>query len=142
VIPATATAKVSFRLVPKQDPNQVISCFRKFVEANLPEGIRMEVRVLSASPAVLVDPEHPAIRLAARAFSEVFGRPTVFIRDGASVPIVGDFARHLGIPSVMMGLGLPDDGLHAPNEKFRLENYYRGIVTVARFLEQYGQQQS
>lgn len=142
VIPATATAKVSFRLVPKQDPDQVITCFRKFVEANVPEGIRMEVRVLSASPAVLIDPEHPAIRVAARAFSEVFGRPTVFIRDGASVPIVGDFAQHLGIPSVMMGLGLPDDGLHAPNEKFRLENYYQGIVTVARFLEHYGQQRS
>jgi acetylornithine deacetylase/succinyl-diaminopimelate desuccinylase-like protein len=140
VIPATATAKVSFRLVPKQDPGKVIACFRKFVAENTPEGLRIEVRVLSASPGVLVDPEHPAIRVAARVFGEVFGRPTVFIRDGASVPIVGDFAMHLGIPSVMMGFGLPDDGLHAPNEKYRLENYYRGIVTVARFLEQYGQQ--
>ncbi|MGC9971685.1 MAG: dipeptidase [Bryobacteraceae bacterium] len=139
VIPATATAKVSFRLVPKQDPDQVIACFRKFVAENTPEGIRAEVRVLSAAPGVLVDPEHPAIRVAARVFGEVFGRPTVFIRDGASVPIVGDFAMHLGIPSVMMGFGLPDDGLHAPNEKYRLENYYRGIVTIARFLEQYGQ---
>lgn len=140
VIPATAIAKVSFRLVPKQDPDKVIACFRKFVAENTPEGIRVEVRVLSASPGVLVDPEHPAIRVAARVFGEVFGRPTVFIRDGASVPIVGDFAMHLGIPSVMMGFGLPDDGLHAPNEKYRLENYYRGIVTIARFLEQYGQQ--
>jgi acetylornithine deacetylase/succinyl-diaminopimelate desuccinylase-like protein len=140
VIPATATAKVSFRLVPKQDPEKVIACFRKFVAENTPEGIRVEVRVLSAAPGVLVDPEHPAIRVAARVFGEVFGRPTVFIRDGASVPIVGDFAMHLGIPSVMMGFGLPDDGLHAPNEKYRLENYYRGIVTIARFLEQYGQQ--
>jgi acetylornithine deacetylase/succinyl-diaminopimelate desuccinylase-like protein len=140
VIPATATAKVSFRLVPKQDPEKVIACFRKFVAENTPEGIRVEVRELSAAPGVLVDPEHPAIRVAARVFGEVFGRPTVFIRDGASVPIVGDFAMHLGIPSVMMGFGLPDDGLHAPNEKYRLENYYRGIVTIARFLEQYGQQ--
>jgi len=140
VIPASATAKVSFRLVPKQDPGKVIACFREFVAENTPDGIRTEVRVLSASPAVLVDPEHPAIRVAARVFGEVFGRPTVFIRDGASVPIVGDFAAHLGIPSVMMGFGLPDDGLHAPNEKYRLENYYQGIVTIARFLEQYGQQ--
>lgn len=140
VIPATATAKVSFRLVPKQDPDKVIACFRKFVAENTPEGIRLEVRVLSAAPGVLVDPEHPAIRVAARVFGEVFGRPTVFIRDGASVPIVGDFAMHLGVPSVMMGFGLPDDGLHAPNEKYRLENYYQGIVTIARFLEQYGLQ--
>jgi len=139
VIPAAATAKVSFRLVPKQDPAKVIAAFRKFVEDNTPEGLSIEVRTLSASPAILIDTNHAAIRIAARVFSEVFGRPTVFIRDGASVPIVGDFAAHLGVPSVMMGFGLPDDGLHAPNEKFRLENYYHGIVTVACFLEQYGQ---
>lgn len=139
VIPAAATAKVSFRLVPKQDPAKVVASFRRFVADHTPEGIRMRVRELSASPAVLVDPDHPAIRLAAAAFAGVFGRPTVFIRDGASVPIVGDFAAHLGIPSVMMGFGLPDDGLHSPNEKFRLENYYLGIATVARFLERYGQ---
>jgi acetylornithine deacetylase/succinyl-diaminopimelate desuccinylase-like protein len=94
--------------------------------------------VLSAGPAVVVNPDHPAIRTAARAFSEVFGKPTVFIRSGGSVPIVGDFAQHLGIPTVMMGLGLPDDALHSPNEKFNLENYYTGIKTVAHFLEQYG----
>ncbi len=140
VIPASATAKVSFRLVPNQDPEKVIARFREFVAANAPEGIRVEVRVLSASPAVLVDPDHPAIRVAAGAFARVFGRPTVFIRDGASVPIVGDFAKHLGIPSVMMGFGLPDDGLHSPNEKFRLENFYQGILTVAHFLEEYGNQ--
>jgi acetylornithine deacetylase/succinyl-diaminopimelate desuccinylase-like protein len=139
VIPASATAKVSFRLVPKQDPARVVASFRQFVADHTPDGIQMRVRELSASPAVLVDPDHAAIRLAASAFAEVFGRPTVFIRDGASVPIVGDFAAHLGISSVMMGFGLPDDGLHSPNEKFRLENYYLGIATVARFLERYGQ---
>jgi acetylornithine deacetylase/succinyl-diaminopimelate desuccinylase-like protein len=137
VIPARATAKVSFRLVPKQDPDQIINAFRKFVEENTPEGIRTAVRVLAASPAVMVDPGHPAIRTAARAFSEVFGRPTVFIRSGGSIPIVGDFARHLKIPTVLMGFGLPDDGLHSPNEKYRVENYYKGIMTVAHFLEQY-----
>jgi acetylornithine deacetylase/succinyl-diaminopimelate desuccinylase-like protein len=139
VIPAVATAKVSFRLVPKQDPAKVVASFRQFVADHTPDGIQMHVRELSGSPAVLVDTDHPSIRLAASAFAEVFGRPTVFIRDGASVPIVGDFAAHLGIPSVMMGFGLPDDGLHSPNEKFRLENYYLGIATVARFLERYGQ---
>jgi acetylornithine deacetylase/succinyl-diaminopimelate desuccinylase-like protein len=63
----------------------------------------------------------------------------VFIRSGGSIPIVGEFAKHLGIPTVLMGFGLPDDGLHGPNEKFRLENFYKGILTVARFFEQYGQ---
>jgi acetylornithine deacetylase/succinyl-diaminopimelate desuccinylase-like protein len=139
VIPARATAKVSFRLVPNMDPDKVIAAFREFVAANKPEGIRTEVRVLSASPAVRVNPDHPAIRAGARVFGEVFRRDTVFIRDGASVPIVGDFSKFLGVPSVMMGFGLPDDGLHSPNEKFCIDNYYLGIVTIAKFLEQYGQ---
>jgi acetylornithine deacetylase/succinyl-diaminopimelate desuccinylase-like protein len=84
-----------------------------------------------------VDPSHPAIQTAARVFSEALGRPAVFIRSGGSIPIVGDFAKHLGIPTVLMGFGLPDDGLHSPNEKFKVDNYYTGIRTIARFLEQY-----
>ena len=139
VIPATATAKVSIRLVPRQDPDKVVAAFRDFVAKNTPRGIQTEVRVLSASPAVMVNPDHPAIRVAAQAFGQVFGRETVFIRSGGSIPIVGDFSRHLGIPTVLMGFGLPDDGLHSPNEKYKIENYYLGIMTVARFLEQYGQ---
>jgi len=139
VIPARATAKVSLRLVARQQPEKVIAAVESFVAAHAPRGVRLRVRVLSASPAVLVNPDHPAIRLAAEAFSETFGRPTVFIRSGGSIPIVGEFARHLGIPTVLMGFGLPDDGLHSPNEKFRLENFYLGIRTVARFLERYGQ---
>ena len=65
-------------------------------------------------------------------------RPTVFTRSGGSIPIVGDFARHLGIPTILMGFGLPDDGLHSPNEKYKISNYYTGIMTVAHFLELYG----
>ncbi len=139
VIPATATAKVSFRLVPNQKTETVVESFKKWVAENTPKGIRAEVKVLSQAPAVVVDPGHPAIALAAEAFSELLSRPTVYIRSGGSVPVVGDFAVHLGIPTVMMGLGLPDDGLHSPNEKFKLENYYIGIRTVASFLEKYGQ---
>jgi acetylornithine deacetylase/succinyl-diaminopimelate desuccinylase-like protein len=135
VIPATATAKVSVRLVPDQDPDRVLGQIREFVRASAPAGIQVEVRVLSAAPATLVNPEHPSIRVAAEAFGEVFGRQTVFIRSGGSVPIVGDFAHHLGIPTVMMGFGLPDDGLHSPNEKFCLDNYYKGILAVVHFLE-------
>ncbi|MFN7993535.1 MAG: dipeptidase [Bryobacteraceae bacterium] len=138
VIPSKATAKVSFRLVPNQDPDKVLTSFREFVEKNTPKGIRTEVRVLSASPGLVVNPDHPAIKVAAKAFSDVLGKPTVFIRSGGSIPIVGDFATHLGIPTVLMGFGLPDDGLHSPNEKYKLDNYYKGIMTVAHFFEQYG----
>jgi acetylornithine deacetylase/succinyl-diaminopimelate desuccinylase-like protein len=138
VIPAKATAKVSIRLVPKQDPAKIIAAFRKFVEKNTPKGIRTEVRVLGASPAVMVNPDHPAIQVAAKAFAEILEKPTVFIRSGGSIPIVGDFATHLKIPTILMGFGLPDDGLHSPNEKYKLDNYYKGIMTIAHFMDEYG----
>ena len=138
VIPSKATAKVSFRLVPRQDPEKIIAAFRQFVKKNAPRGIQLEVRVLSASPGLVVNLDHPAIRVAAQAFSDIFQKPTVFIRDGGSIPIVGDFATHLGIPTILMGFGLPDDGLHSPNEKYSLENYYKGIMTIAHFFEEYG----
>jgi acetylornithine deacetylase/succinyl-diaminopimelate desuccinylase-like protein len=138
VIPAKATAKVSIRLVPKQDPQKVIAAYKAFVRQSTPAGIQTEVRVLSSGPAISVNPDHPAIAIAAKAFAEVLGRETVFIRSGGSIPIVGDFATHLGIPTILMGFGLPDDGLHSPNEKYKLANYYAGIMTIAHFFEQYG----
>jgi acetylornithine deacetylase/succinyl-diaminopimelate desuccinylase-like protein len=138
VIPAKATAKVSIRLVPRQDPEKVVAAFKAWVAANTPKGIRTEIRVLSEGPGLVVNPDHPAIAVAARAFGAVFGKDTVFIRSGGSIPIVGDFATHLGIPTILMGFGLPDDGLHSPNEKYKIENFYLGIRTVADFLEQYG----
>jgi acetylornithine deacetylase/succinyl-diaminopimelate desuccinylase-like protein len=138
VIPAKATAKVSIRLVPKQDPEKIMAAFKDFVKKKTPKGIQTEVRVLSASPGLVVNPDHPAIRVASEALSEIFGRPTVYMREGGSIPIVGDFANHLGIPTVLMGFGLPDDGLHSPNEKYNLGNYYKGIMTIAHFFEKYG----
>src|SRR5579864_4799311 len=138
VIPSKATAKVSFRLVPKQNPDKILASFREFLQRNAPAGVRIELRVLSASPALMVDPSHPAIQAAARAFSDMLGRPTVFTRSGGSIPVVGDFANHLHIPSILMGFGLPDDGLHSPNEKYRVANYYKGIMTIAHFFEEFG----
>jgi acetylornithine deacetylase/succinyl-diaminopimelate desuccinylase-like protein len=138
VIPSKATAKVSFRLVPNQNPDKILASFREFLQKNAPAGVRIELRVLSASPAVMVDPNHPAIQTAAKAFADMLGRPTVFTRSGGSIPVVGDFANHLHIPSILMGFGLPDDGLHSPNEKYRLENYYKGIMTIAHFFEEFG----
>ncbi len=138
VIPAKATAKVSMRLVPNQDPDKIIAAYKEFVKENTPAGIETEVRVLSAGPAISVNPDHPAIAVASRAFRDILGRDTVFIRSGGSIPIVGDFAKHLKIPTILMGFGLPDDGLHSPNEKYKLSNYYSGIMTIAHFFEQYG----
>ncbi len=137
VIPATAVAKVSFRLVPEQKYEKVLQKFREWVSAHTPKGIQIEVRVLSAGPPILVNPHHPAIQVAAKAFSDKLQKPTVFTRSGGSIPIVGDFARELGIPTVLMGFGLPDDGLHSPNEKYRVSNYYCGMKTIAYFLDEY-----
>ena len=98
----------------------------------------MHIKAIEALRAVNGSlPAHPAIEVAARAFGDVFGKQTVFIRSGGSIPIVGDFATHLGIPTILMGFGLPDDGLHSPNEKYKVENYYLGIMTIAHVREQY-----
>jgi acetylornithine deacetylase/succinyl-diaminopimelate desuccinylase-like protein len=138
VIPAKATAKVSLRLVPDMTVARVVDLVKAWAKASAPAGIQCEVRLLSGAPATVVKPDHPAIHVAAEVFSEVLGKETVYIRSGGSIPIVGEFARELGIPTVLMGIGLPDDDIHSPNEKFKLENYYLGIQTVARFLERYG----
>src|ERR1700689_2556656 len=138
VIPAKAVAKVSVRLVPRMDPDKIIRPVEQFVKENSPRGIQCEIRVLSAGPGLMVNTDHHAIRVAAKAFSDIFGKPTVFTRSGGSIPIVGDFATHLGIPTILMGFGLPDDGLHSPNEKYTIRNYYDGIRTLAHFFEEYG----
>jgi len=139
VIPAKATAKVSIRLVPQQQPDKIVEAYKKFVAECTPAGIETSVRVLSASPAISVNPDHPAIAIAAQAFADILGRETVFTRGGGSIPIVGDFKTHLGIPTILMGFSNPDDGLHSPNEKYPIANYYAGIMTIAHFFEKYGQ---
>ena len=100
-----------------------------------PKGVTAELKLLSAGAPSLTDPDNPYIHAAAEAMKQIWGKETVYIRSGGSIPIVGVFDKYLGVPSVMMGFGLPDDNLHAPNEKFHLPNFYRGIETVARFLE-------
>ena len=89
---------------------------------------------------MVVSTDNDFIRAATQALREVFGKETVFIRSGGSVPIVGQFQRDLGIPTVMMGLGLPDDNIHAPNERFHIPNFYRGIESLVRFLSILGGQ--
>ena len=87
----------------------------------------------------MIDTDHPIIRMASKALREVWGRETVFVRSGGSIPVVSDFQEHLGIPTVLMGYGLPDDALHAPNEKFSLRNFRMGIISTARFLQMLGE---
>ena len=138
VIPAAASAKVSARLVPRQDPASILQLMKDFAAKHSPQGIEIDVRLIHTAPATMVPTDHPAIRTASRALEEVWDRKTVFIRSGGSIPVVGDFQEHLGIPTVLMGYGLPDDALHAPNEKFSLRNFHMGIASTARFLELLG----
>ena len=139
VIPARATAKISMRLVADMDPGAVFAKFRQHVENLTPAGTRVSVRQLSSAPAALVDPDNRFVQTAARALTEVFGTEAVYIRSGGSIPVVGLLQEQAGIPSVLMGFGLPDDNIHAPNEKFHLPNFYRGISAVSRFLEMLGE---
>jgi acetylornithine deacetylase/succinyl-diaminopimelate desuccinylase-like protein len=134
VIPAKASAKVSMRLVPDQEPDDVLQKFSAYVMSLAPRGIQLHIKVHSKGKAVVVSTDNDYIRAADRALREVFGKETVYIRSGGSVPIVGQFQDDLGIPTVMMGFGLPDDNIHAPNEKFHIPNFYRGIESVVRWL--------
>lgn len=135
VIPARAVAKISMRLVADQRADEALEQFTQAVRKSCPRGVTAEVRSIHGAAPSLVNTENKFIRTAAAALKQVFGKDTVYIRSGGSIPIVGLFDQHLGIPSVLMGFGLPDDNLHAPNEKFHLPNFYRGIEAVARYLE-------
>lgn len=136
VIPAKALAKVSMRLVPGMTPAKSFTLYKSFVEKIAPAGVDVDVRMVHSGDACLVRVDNPYIQAATRALHEVWGKDTVFIRSGGSIPIVGDFDRHLGVPSVMMGFGLPDDNIHAPNEKFHLKNFALGIDSIVRFMEE------
>jgi acetylornithine deacetylase/succinyl-diaminopimelate desuccinylase-like protein len=138
VIPAKAIAKVSMRLVPGMTPAKTFALYKDYVEKIAPAGVDIEVRLIHSGDPCLVRVDNPYIQAATTALREVWGQETVFIRSGGSIPIVGDFDRNLGIPSVMMGFGLPDDNIHAPNEKFCLKNFELGIESVVRFLEEAG----
>lgn len=138
VIPARAVAKISMRLVPNQKPQQAFEQYKAAVEKACPKGVKVDVKMIHGAEASLTDPDNPFVKAGAEALQKFFGKPTVYIRSGGSVPIVGAFERNLGIQSVLMGFGLPDDNLHAPNEKFHLPNFYRGIQAVAAYLEALG----
>jgi len=135
VIPAKAVAKVSMRLVPDQAPAEIFAQYKDYVESIAPRGVEVTVRPIHSADPIIVSIDNPYVRAATAAMHEVFGTETVFVRSGASIPVVGDFVRELKLPVLLMGFGLPDDNLHAPNEKFHLANFHRGIESIVRFLD-------
>jgi acetylornithine deacetylase/succinyl-diaminopimelate desuccinylase-like protein len=138
VIPAKAVAKVSLRLVPDMTPADSFAQLQAYVASICPKGIELEVRLIHSGDPIVVSTDNLYIRAAVDAMHEVFGKETVFVRGGGSIPVVGDFVRLLKVPAVLMGFGLPDDNLHAPNEKFHLANFHRGIESIVRFLGRVG----
>jgi acetylornithine deacetylase/succinyl-diaminopimelate desuccinylase-like protein len=139
VIPARGSAKLSFRLVPDQDPAEVEGLVRDHLARIAPPTVGLCARTqMRARPAV-VDRTHPAMRAAARAYRRGFGAAPVFLRSGGTIPIVNTLQELLGVPVVLMGFALPDDALHAPNEKLHLPTFYRAIETCAWFYAELGE---
>ncbi len=138
VIPSQAHAKISCRLVPDQDPTEIAQLVEAHLQRLAPPTIKVAVRGRSGSPAYVAPIDSREIQLAAAAYAQVFGVDPVYKREGGGIPIVTKFQAALNLPVVLMGFGLPDDNLHAPNEKFHLPNFYRGIQTSIAFLQGLG----
>jgi acetylornithine deacetylase/succinyl-diaminopimelate desuccinylase-like protein len=134
VIPAWAMAKLSTRLVPDQDPNEVHQQFLQYLEEHAPKDIRWEVKSLAGNPASISNRNNLGVQAMAKALEMVWGTRPYFKREGGSIPVVGDMQRLLGIESVICGFGLPDDNVHAPNEKQNLPTWYRGIEAYIHFF--------
>ncbi len=136
VLPAKASAKLSFRLVPNQDPHKIAKSLRKFLEERLPPGIQMELIDHHGAPGVVVPLDSPYVRAASAAIEKGFGREPVYIREGGSIPIVNTFTRELGADALLLGWGQNDDNTHSPNEKFSLDDYHRGTLASAHLWQE------
>ena len=136
VLPSHAHAKVSMRLVEGQDPKRIAKAFEGYLKQNALPGTTVKVAQLSAGMGAKVPPEHPAMLAATRALRSTFGKAPHFLAEGGSIPVVATFQRVLGVNTVLMGFGLHDENLHAPNEHFRIENYHKGIQATARFFSE------
>ncbi len=135
VLPAKAMAKISTRLVPHQDDRDVEKQLRAYLKKRAPKTVRWELKNLAGGGAVLIDQNSKPSRAAQRALEQTFGKKPVAVYSGGSVPVVSMIDAKMKIPTVLLGFGLPDDNLHAPNEKQHLPNYYRGIDAYIRFFE-------
>ena len=136
IVPASALAKIDIRLVPDQDPAEIEQLFRAHVCELTPPTVRSEIRTFFRTKPAVVDRNHPAMRAAVAAYRKGFGVSPVFVRSGGSIPVVNEFQELLGAPTVLMGFALPDDRIHAANEKFHLPNFFKGIATCIAFLRE------
>ena len=133
VLPAKSMAKLSMRLVPDQRPEEVQAALIAYLEANAPPTVTWELEDISSCLPAIIERDSEAVRAASRALQSVWGKTPVFVRTGGSIPVVGLIKDLLGLDTLMLGFGLPDDNLHAPNEKQHLPNFYRGIETFIHF---------
>ncbi|MFO7846997.1 MAG: dipeptidase [Balneolaceae bacterium] len=135
VLPSSAGAKISMRLVPNQDPNKIAKLFEEYVISIAPDSVTVKVKEHHGGHPVVIDLDFYGLQAAAQAFEDIYQKEALFAREGGSIPIVADFKKVLGVPSILMGFGLTKDALHSPNESFSLKDFHRGIKTSARFLE-------
>jgi acetylornithine deacetylase/succinyl-diaminopimelate desuccinylase-like protein len=131
VIPAVAMAKVSMRLVPDQDPDKIAQLFEEYVKKVAPKSVELKVTRMHGGKPWMTDFDNPYVQAAGRAIKTGFGQEPLFIREGGSIPVVATFQEILGLPSVLFGIGLPDENAHAPNEHLDLSNFYNGVLASA-----------
>lgn len=136
VLPSKAMAKVSMRLVADQDPGEVMDAVEAHLRAVKPDGVRLQVTRMQSGTPWMTPRDHPVMQAAGRAMERGFGAEPVFIREGGSIPLVGLLEELFGVPAVLMGIGLPDENAHAPNENLDISNFYAGIASAAFFLEE------
>jgi acetylornithine deacetylase/succinyl-diaminopimelate desuccinylase-like protein len=131
VLPAVAMAKVSMRLVPNQSPDKIAELFEAHVKDIAPGTVELKITRMHGGKPWMTSYDNPYVQAAGRAIEKGFGRKPVFTREGGSIPVVSTFQEELGLPSVLFGVGLPDENAHAPNEKLDLENFQGGIIASA-----------
>jgi acetylornithine deacetylase/succinyl-diaminopimelate desuccinylase-like protein len=137
VLPAKAATKISMRLVPNQDHDTIAAQFTQYIKKLAPKTVKVSVRNLHGSQPCLTQLNDSAIIAASKAMEKAFGKKTIYIRDGGSIPIVPLFTKKLKAPIVLMGLGLNSENLHSPNEHFDLNHFHLGIMSSAYFLNEY-----
>ncbi|TIT22194.1 MAG: M20/M25/M40 family metallo-hydrolase, partial [Mesorhizobium sp.] len=135
VIAAQASAKVSFRLVHKQDPEKIRAAFQAFVRERVPADCSVEFHPHGGSPAIQLSYDSPFLAKAKQALSDEWPKPAVVTGSGGSIPVVGDFQTYLGMESLLVGFGLDDDRIHSPNEKYEMSSFHKGQRSWARILE-------
>ncbi len=136
IVPAWARAKVTVRLVPNQDPDQVMKRIRQHLEKRCPPTVRLEIKAAHGAEPYLVSPTGPQAQAALRALKSAFGCEPVLVREGGSIPIVNEFKKILHADALMVGLGLPDDNAHSPNEKFDLRCFAKGQLMSAHLWQE------